>query len=91
MAIRKTLSCLIIAATIGAASMAQAGKETVPNTVSVFTPAAVASVQAAIAAVRSGNASAVVNTNGGVTVTFSNGTVQVFTSSFIASVIAAYL
>lgn len=91
MAIRKTLSCLIIAATLGAASMAHAGKETVPNTVSVLTPAAVVAVSTAIDAVRAGSARGSVNADGSVTVTFANGTSTTFTSSFIASLIAAYL
>lgn len=91
MAIRKTLSCLIIAAALGGASMAQAGKKTIPNTVSVMSPAAIVAIQTAITAVRSGAGVVSTNADGSVTVTLSNGTSTVFSSGFIASLIAAYL
>jgi hypothetical protein len=91
MAIRKTLSGLIIAASLVGASSAHAGKDTVPNTVSVLSPAAIVSVQASIAAVRAGTATFTPNADGSITVTFSNGATTTFTSGFIGSLIAAYL
>lgn len=91
MTIRKSLSCLFVAGAICAATAAHAGKDTVPNTVSVFSPAAVVTVQAAFQAVRSGTASATTNADGSVTVTFASGATTTFTSSFISGFIAAYL